>query len=263
MHAIRLQAVLIGTKGGPGSGNRGHAGRPGKLGGSVGKGAAGVEFTDGFPQKFTDIFGLTQQDMSDMFAVDGLITKIKVDEPKGAAGSSDVHVDWEEDRDGFHIPVANAERYFMLIDGEKVCNNSILGIGVQNTGLGSTLYAQQIAVLKARNFSAISTHANSDIGKYAWARQGFVYDGGQKVADAKTERFRKWTAKKGIPLDPNFKATTPQDFANFKVPGLKLSGAQITNSSVPDTLMMEVGKAFMLDQAPNAHADWDGILMLK
>lgn len=268
--AITLTALIVGVKGGPGSGNRGHAGRPGKLGGSVGKGAGlalppGVSFINEFPKQLTTDYGLSPADVANMFSVEGMQTNIGFETQNYSPENKTVTLDvtWNDPKLGVNPNInlaGNAERVFTTIDGEKYCNNALLGIGVQNTGIGTQLYAKQIAMLKNKGFAAITLHADSDIGRYAWAKQGFQYG----ISDGSKEniQFHHWAANRGITVPNKFNGKTPQDFANFKLPGVKLYGDQISNPSVPKDLLMDVGKAFMLDKA-NGHGDWDAFLPLK
>jgi len=101
--------------------------------------------------------------------------------------------------------------------------------------------------------------ADISIGRYAWAKKGFQYFRPNE-AEGYNANLRSWLGRLGIetPDLPTF--TTPQQFANFKLPGVKVSHRDIRNDEVKSG-EYEVGKAFMLDGI--GHGDWSGVLWLK
>jgi hypothetical protein len=297
------------TKGGPGSGNFGHKGRPGFRGGSVaggGLGAIGVDRTATPDERRNAAAAFRQKAPVTVPTQDPKRAKLLASTTFEAFGSTDAEVDTalssigltREDvtymmaLDGFNGEVASflqggklfvageytlesnpnvtatVMRGFYQEGDEWHVDHMKFGIDGIHHGRGTAqdLYARQIETYKAAGIVAVHTHADIDVGRYAWAKMGFEYDesGGSNIA-RKTKQFEHWAKKLGIdPPDggwPTFQR--PHDFATYKHPdGRKVNANDMGNwqgKFLPGDY--DIGKAFMLDD--NGHGDWYGVLPLK
>lgn len=156
--------------------------------------------------------------------------------------------------------IGSAHRSFYT--GECINEALTFETEFQGRGLAEELYERQIEILaKESKVDKIILSANISIGRYAWAKQGFQYlvkDGGEQAS----EKFKTWAAMKGIKKPPGNwpQFRTPQDVANYRIPGVKIPADAISNYAVKPG-DYEVGKAFMLDR--DGHGQWSAVLWLK
>jgi hypothetical protein len=279
-------------KGGPGSGNWGHAGVPGRRGGSAPgggrsfrpadfasrgsgavaeppkpekkpfKGAVNYSASPNIRQEILDgmrSFGVTEDDVKDMCNWPGdedVTATVKV---SGDEDHLSLETYWE-DKNGERF--GYMKRDFRRKDNDKVdVHHSRLRIEgrYQDRDIADKLYKAQFEVYKKAGVDTVSIYADISIGKYAWARKGFQYESSSEPEE-QTAKFKRWCEDKGVELDsyPTFR--TPQDVANFKAPGWKIYSSDIYNHAIK-TGDYDLGKAFMLDS--NGHGDWEGSIWLK
>lgn len=259
MPKILVSALISSVKGSATSGNFGHAGRPGKLGGSAPRGNMSIGSSP-FEQaaqmhafeQFQTLYGFSQQDMKRMFEYGSYDAKMSVSIDGTTAT---VEVNYFDPKTNKRI--GNCMRTFATNPtGKWVMNDNLeFKSGYMNTGAARSLYARELRMLKEAGYDHVSVHADISIGKYAWAKQGFDFKSSTAAADA-SKQIVQWAQMHGITIkQPDFK--TAKDVATFKLPGLQLTGADILNGDVPNTMKLELGKAFMLDN--KGFGGWDGI----
>ena len=109
----------------------------------------------------------------------------------------------------------------------------------------------------------ISLEADISIGKYAWAKLGFDYDGSDYSPEQASEVFQNWFSDMSYlhgldePPDgwPEFESA--MHVAEYD-PGIYVKGSNISNRDVPKDMTLPLGKAFMLDD--RGHGKWHGEL---
>lgn len=272
-------SLLVRVKGGPGSGNWGHAGRPGKRGGSAPRSVAQqrwdiidsfrgeVKLRAGSPPD-----GLSEEDLIAMFSLDHLDPNFRTRIFTGYKDNNHLFIVVEDKSTGKRV-LYSERTIDWKDDGSLRCRNSKLKIekDYMDQGIASDLYERQIHTLREAGFEEISLHADMTIGRYAWAKKGFDYDGIHYAKEA-TSQFQRWANNQGItqPVGgwPVFK--TAHDVATYKMPGkrrslgsFKIMAYFIDNPDVPSDMMLDLGKAFMLDQGDFGHGSWDGVLKLQ
>lgn len=226
------------------------------------------EYAEGNTERAMAHFGLTEADMMDMFALPGHKTEIALisDEDPVSQPGFTVKVIWSDSATGSEI--GKCDRSFTVMDGKLVCLNDEMKFEpyFQDAGLARSIYERQIKVLAERSkVEAVRMTADISIGRYAWAKMGFQYST-KDFEQGASSQFRLWAIGKGITEPPGgwpaFRS--PQDVANYRIPGLKVPTDAIIN---PDLKPgdYEVGKAFMLDDAEKnyGHGSWSAVLWLK
>lgn len=272
-----LAALGVTIKGGPGSGNWGHAGRPGMRGGSQPGGGlrnrtAAAEKPPAPTNKVKIVpmweeeeeavqaFGLTMDDIAAMTAWPGDETDIQaIVNVAAGKGYVELSVRWVQE--GRVEAVGVMERNFKVNDGgSKSAEQSLLEIhkDFQGRDVADKLYNTQFDIYRRIGVSKVDIYADISIGRYAWAQRGFQYRsaaGGERA----TERFKTWCDDRGVKLNsyPTFR--TPQDVANFKASGVKMSHRDIGNPDIKPG-DYDLGKAFLLDLSPFGHGAWHGVL---
>ncbi len=216
-----------------------------------------------------DGLGIDEGELRQMFELDGYVAKLEVytgdqlySNPRAHKPAFIVRAEWF---DTSGAPVGTAERLIMDEGQHQICYNEemIFEPQFQDHDLAHKLYERQIEVMaKETEIDAIRLFADISIGRYAWAKKGFQYYRPEEVG-VYNRQFRRYLTRLGVeagslPDLPDF--TSPQEFANFKLPGVKVSHRDIANDEVKSG-EYEVGKAFMLDQF--GHGDWSGVLWLK
>jgi hypothetical protein len=259
MAKILVSVTILGEKGSSKSGNYGHAGRPGKLGGSAVRGSTSFGSSP-FEQaaqahafeQFQTMYGFSQQDMERMFAYGSYDSKMTM-QIDGTVATLEVNY-FDPNT---HKRIGNCIRTFNTNpSGKWVMNDNLeFKSGYMNTGAARSLYKRELRMLQQAGYDHVSVHADISIGKYAWAKQGFDFKSSSAAADA-SKQIVQWAQMHGITIkQPNFK--TARDVATFKVPKVKLTGADILNGDVPNGMKLDLGKAFMLDN--KGLGDWNGI----
>lgn len=129
----------------------------------------------------------------------------------------------------------------------------------QGKNLAESLMGRQVDMALRKKYSEVSTLADISIGKYAWAKKGFQYKS-SSAADQATRKFKEWCKNKAIRLNeyPTFR--NPQDVVNFKVPGVTLHSSRFWNSDAKPG-DYDLGKAFMLDD--DGHGNWHATMDLR
>lgn len=182
-------AKIANTKGGPGSGNHGHAGRPGEVGGSAPSGYGNL--------RGLSIMGGGQRIGAGMALEQKLDTKVEGDftirdclkmagipedydqtvSILGVGSSHGINVMVDSGSGNTHFTMAR-----ILDFRNKSCENLDFAIGDKHPkkGQGTELFAAQVKALRAAGFKKIETVAagelNSDYGYngyYTWARCGY------------------------------------------------------------------------------------------
>lgn len=186
----------------------------------------------------------------------------------GAIGSIRISAAYSKvDADGkFEESIGDCVRKLMVHpSGGVVVDHDSLGFQKKymSQNLGNSLYDRQISFYKQQGYREVWTYANSNIGRYAWARRGFQYNPG--VKDERYEdQFKTWWRKKVGPEPPEGgwpRLRTPQDSANLSIPGIKIPDSKISAKDLmPGNY--DVGKAFMLD-TDEGHGTWHGVLSLQ
>jgi hypothetical protein len=214
-----------------------------------------------------EALGVDEDELRQMFGLEGYRTLITVDttasysNPRAHKPAFEAVVEWWTDEDDSR-KVGYARRLVMDEGEYQICYNEEMEFEpeFQDHDLAHELYERQIEVLaRDTEVDAIRMFADISIGRYAWARKGFQYFRPNE-AEGHNVKLRSWLGRLGIeaPDLPTF--TTPQQFADFRVPGVKVSHRDIRNDEVKSG-EYEVGKAFMLDGI--GHGDWSGVLWLK
>jgi len=213
-----------------------------------------------------EALGIDEGELRQMFELDGYGARLEVytgDElysnPRRHKPAFIVRAEWYDTRGKF---VGRAERLIMDEGEHQICYNEEMKFEPEFQGrdLAHQLYERQIEVMaKDTEVDAIRMFADISIGRYAWAKRGFQYFRPDE-AEGYNFNLRRWLTRQGIEVPDLPTFTTPQEFANFKVPGVKVSHRDIRNDDVRSG-EYEVGKAFMLDGI--GHGDWSGVLWLK
>ena len=260
------------TKGGPGSGNFGHHGRPGEVGGSAPALDPDLTFPDEmeFDQHpgvqlsgdLTDLYQTFHIHPADLAAVCDLglpDLSIHFMAIKKHNGAMSVVGAWKTDH---NAEVGSFERELAADAQSAHLETLAFSKGYLDQGLGTKVARGWYRLLANAGYQQAELYADSTIGKYAWAKEGAQYQSSWLASD-RTRKFADWVKLRNVPgLDgrlPTF--ANPQDVANYKHPdGYTLTGKDIQNVEVPDTLVMPLGKAFMLDNY--GHGNWDATLDL-
>lgn len=264
-------------KGGEGSGNHRHKGRPGERGGS----APG----DGkdYPRKIELKGGRVELEGDLNLLIDYRLTPDDLAEilDLGIDGSTaSVYVKYSEKYDALKVmgtwadsegrTIGEFNRLLFANRDEVKLNILSFEKGYMGKGLGTRAANQWFQKLADKGYETALMLADLEVGRYAWAKEGAQYDdgdGGYTKARDVTRKFKQWADKHNISAFddgdyPTFE--NPQDVANYKHPsGYKLSGKDIFNPEVPVNMQMDLGKAFMLDQDPSGHGSWDAVINLK
>jgi len=178
-----ITTKALALEGGKGSGNFGHAGRKGKLGGS-GKGNSFSDFSTNLAleehKSRLKKMGFSIQEVKtflSMQEIDPRIKEKRIIVPEyndDMDGKALITIQAEYDFEGEHF---SCTRTFSNDKGNKICHNDSLELPetLQGQKIGSKLYAKQIKMLRSKGFSEIQLIANSSVGKYAWAKKGFDF----------------------------------------------------------------------------------------
>jgi len=128
-----------------------------------------------------------------------------------------------------------------------------------NQGLGMRVARGWYDALTDANYERAELYAGLSVGRYAWAKEGAEY-ADPDFAREITGRFRQWVTRRGLNLAPDEFPLFERafDVATYRHPRYTLTGREITNISVPDDMVLPLGKAFMLDQEPYGHGSWEG-----
>ena len=214
------------------SGNRGHAGRPGKVGGS-GKGKQLSEGTVTVAADADDLleFGVTETMLQDAYRLPGLHANTVVTREAG--------YDFEdfEKRNRLHVETiwhdsegqlagknivdlyGNRTSYLQWMSFDDVTFEDYPGERVP--GRGRRVFQEQLAMLRKAGYTKAGLFCAVTVGRYAWAKEGVNYlknsEGERYTAANYTgQNFGGWLAKHGVP--------TPKGWPEF--PPKPISGDQ-------------------------------------
>lgn len=181
--------ILVKLKGGPGSGHHGHAGRPGKRGGSV----PGSAWSAPTKDRIWDTMGphlafnpnMLRDALPDTFSGDPTAfiysTYDYTDKESGLrAEISGVTLSYDRinihgivyDKDG--NMKGSFDRH-LKANGEVDHSTFIIDMDVQGAGFGSRFYQHCEDNYRKAGYTHITLQANSSVGGYAWARMGFDF----------------------------------------------------------------------------------------
>jgi hypothetical protein len=258
-------------KGGEGSGNFGHAGRPGHQGGSA-PAATVSPMTDqtehdAFPVEVSGEvdalaeFGLDRAALAkcmDIGLPSGCRAFIKAQ--RTADGELSLLGQWvNEDGRGIGL----VERYLEADHTTARLDELSFESMFIGRGFGKRAAEQWYHMLADAGYTTAKLEADMTIGRYAWAKEGAQYEDTSMPRWA-TDEFRKWAGRHNIFLKsdewPRF--TNPQDVASYAHPYYSLSGLDIENEDVPYGMDLPLGKAFMLDKGRYGHGSWNAIIDL-
>jgi len=208
MFYVTVTALEIGTAS---SGNRGHAGRKGKRGGSVAKGGTPV-VTEEVTKKLFGNKRINAEYKSDKSMAVGPVKKALAEYgfspeevkrfmtyPDEAAELKYLNVFPSENRIVIEAGFTAASGYpvlmirtFMKRGGKRICENTglVLPQEEQAGGIGTAIYANQLSMLKKAGFHSVELFADIDAGKYAWAAKGFDYKFPETLL-TKTAQFKE------------------------------------------------------------------------
>lgn len=283
------------NKGGPGSGNFGHAGRPGSRGGSKPGGghrrlveSHGYQFRDENNNppppakkvvkgewKIRSVIGDQTIEKAKEFGIDfntdipymmGLDMEdtVTVFDARIRSDRSLVVSAIYQTKDGEDL--GNSTRSFrQQADGVWVHHDYLsLKPKLHGKGIAENLYARQMETYKEKGYTGVDIYANITVGKYAWAKAGFDYTSPGATTHY-SAKFRTWAEDKGIPEPaggwPAF--TSARDVASYKHPARKINSSDVAFDSDIKPGDYDLGKAFMLDEGYWGHGSWEGYLRLK
>ena len=284
------------VKGGPGSGNFGHAGRPGSRGGSK-PGGGHRRLVESYGQRFRgeDNEPLPQPakkiikgEVNIRRSVDAGVRKkaeeFGIDFDKDVPYMMGLNI--EDTLTSFDARTRYGDKLIISAEytsksGEKIgtckrvfrkqpdgiwVHHDLLAIDpkMHGKGIAEDLYSRQIETYKEKGYAAVDVYANISVGKYAWAKAGFDYTAPDAAAHY-SGKFRTWAQDKGIPEPaggwPAF--TSAHEIATYKHPSQKISSHHVSFDSDIKPGDYDLGKAFMLDEGYGGHGSWEGYLPLK
>jgi len=194
----KLQGRKFKALGGPGSGNFGHAGRPGEVGGSASADVS-IEFVSSATTPIEKT--LEQLDMSEE-NVKSAITSMTRNFPGKwlievtPFGRNELSIEgtgiFPEDESA---PSGSFSRVFSIDDENElfvVHSSFSLPESMQNQGHAKLMMRNALETYDKMGVSQIETHA-VDVGAYAWARAGFLPEKPQAVARSMRTRINLLT----------------------------------------------------------------------
>jgi SPP1 gp7 family putative phage head morphogenesis protein len=270
--------ILSLIKGGPGSGNFGHSGRPGLVGGSApGEGAQssgeGIIWT--FHNGTLDVvnkLGLDEDKLNTFFKIKGMKSNCTVEKGSRVEGGIVIHNNLSDTRTGDRIgkvtvsvPTTGADKKSVFIDYVHIDSSE------QAKGTGSEILNNIEGLAKYCGKDTINLYADVSVGRYCWATKGFDFSVRNQMSEAKyeLENYTTLLARSaGVKIDKKVlsqeigKLKTAKDISEFKVPGLVFNRTQLKKlnefecEGFKGKADMHVGKAFMLDEG--GLGDWPG-----
>lgn len=259
-----LTRVRTRAAGGPGSGNFGHAGRPGEVGGSSSGGPSTKE-KKGTIHNIVN--SMKAADEQAVFGTQGSVNEIVEHIADAVPGEFTVQLKSGKDVDGHpyvrSVMLANnnatvVNTYHRHKDGTLEVHHDLLELprGVQGQGVGKELLRQELEDYQRIGVDQVSLLANIDVGGYAWAKYGFTLD-----PDMDAYRLR-------AALETNMEKKDVDDVLRRRVRGI------IDQHIVDDEENLDPRVIWKIADltGPNGEkqgadvllgADWDGVLNLK
>jgi len=284
-------------KGGSGSGNFGHAGRPGQVGGSAGISGGSSAKPKPEGSEFHATAGATASSVGDVATIcntpDNMsslakynMTKEMLEQSLMISGISDVSYgvdDYAADgltvvasfyKDGEHI----GDCGFTVSPRKKIIfEHMVMNKGSQASGTGKEMVDNLESLARQTGAKSIELFADISVGPYAWAKLGFDYKDKDAIVTARDD-LKDYVLKAvegtGVKMTAQQKRAvlkrikelkTAKEVAEFDIKELRMSARNwaskvgFENNHVPKKLMMHVGKAFMLDYTIDGHGDWDAV----
>jgi hypothetical protein len=232
--------------------------------------------------------GLTQDILKGMFSLPGRVFHLELnksslryvgDEIATTSGRA-YDLAFAIDRNIFDEPSYDQEAWLLssstdngtlyLFPSTKDAEFEWMSLRTTGGGVGTAIMRNVMQGLADAGYEKMHIVAGLSIGRYAWAKAGFEY-ADSNMAQKVTERFVTW-ATRAFELNedevpdggwPIFHS--PLDVANYKATlrgqPLNLIGQDIENFDVPGDMLLEAGKAFMLDlttihDLPVGHGAW-------
>ncbi len=219
------------------------------------------DFAQGYEDNELQRFGMTKDHIKRMLSLPGYDTSITIGRNRDYNTLS-IETKWTDPATKERI--GHSKREFMFDRDVAFCldDELVFAQKFQNRGLAQDLYKRQIEILtKETTVDQIRLQADISIGRYAWAKQGFQYSDNNDARQA-SGKFLSWARRNGINQPPGGwpRFRTPQDVANYRIPGVKLPHTAIENPDIKPG-DYEAGKAFMLDKS--GHGSWRGKLWLR
>lgn len=248
-------------EGGAGSGNFGHAGRVGKVGGSVPQN--NIILSPEIRKELNRVNGLNLNlrsvDILKLMAIKDIKSKIiSVEYTDMAITIKSMYLDV----DG--TVIATCERKLSNRNNVNWCEFISLEVvpNKQGRGFANNVYKHQLMVLKHIGFNNIAVQASGSIGRYAWAKKGFEYQNKTDSAylEQQHNNFKRFLKQHIGYIPDNLPVfDSPNSYASYTIPGIKIDKDAIRNTAVLPG-KYDIGQAFMLDT--RGHGMWYGVLTL-
>lgn len=274
-------------KGGPGSGNFGHAGRPGQVGGSSSSGGRSSGATTSAvgnvnaicnnPEELPILkkYNMSKSDFEALLVVPGISdVSYFVEDSDGNLGvSASWFIDGEHIGDtGFTVSKRKSRIYIDYVAVDKK---------FEAAGVGAAQIKNFEKMASAAGVKKLCLYADISIGPYAWAKQGFDYADSEDllfarddlkdyVFEAADNAGLKLSKTQRNSIENSIgKLKSAKEVAEFDISELRMSAkdwsntVSFENKSVPKKMMMHVGKAFMLDERIEGHGDWEAVKHIR
>jgi GNAT superfamily N-acetyltransferase len=185
---VALQAHLATLVGTDTSGNYGHAGRPGKVGGSAPSTQSGIKnnLSEDFQETVFRDYDPNAVSDGMLLSVDGLEGEWR-DYYDYDLGTETAQLVANRKTDGFHI-----SRTFYREEGELIVSHNRFAIpeDEQGQGIARKILSDSVDTYEQIGVSKIYTDANIDIGGYAWAKFGFKARDPEDLARTLLDKIR-------------------------------------------------------------------------
>lgn len=183
----RLKRVLGVSRnaGGAGSGDYGHAGRPGQVGGS-GEGIRNISISSSGQGKIEDIFGMDQDTLVAHLVHGTHSTEIKV-EIHASKKEGHIIIDAKTgDQVDYHLEVLRRDTVRgSVFEVDKI----IVDPHLRTTDAAMKLLDNTITLAEKNGVDTIEFNANIDKGGYAWARMGATTTNSERLAEKVSARL--------------------------------------------------------------------------
>lgn len=200
-----------------------HAGRPGKVGGSVPKGTGAVSIADldQASKAAGKILGVSQEQasgfLSEAFSYHDEATGYSTSLTKAyeADDGSVVITGAIHDKDGQEV----GQFIRNVLPGKEVHHDYFkMEESAQGSGFGSSFYKHAEDSYSAIGVKSITMQANLEVGGYAWARMGFNFDEPSSLLKAQQRLGKAYKKRYKKDLFPNEEPKTAYGIAAFTGP---------------------------------------------
>lgn len=198
--------------------------------------------SDAAATDFLKAAGVSVQDIVDGFSLKGL-SNFKVGELTLAINSA--HELQVVGKIAYKGATVGAFERSLMVGDTAYHERFYLGTSVQGLGISKALFRNQINLYQKLGIRQVETHANGEVGSYAWALHGFDWHPSNRAT--MITRLKTWASMENIKT-PAFEKATEQiqhswDLARFKWEGRR------------------VGKEFLLDKG--FPSSYDGYLNMN